>query len=765
MTGKALRQQIRILLLATAIGAMMSPAALRAEGNDAAVDEAAPVYTGLPEVEIDGSVLEHLGKNFPAVTGGEPLKLIPPPEMAVQSLTAPTLTNPESFAGPKTPAPAGSPTLTGIAEESLPVKAKAITKTGTIQPVIREVPAPAALLTEIVKEPLPEIKAAIRPVIREIPAPVAKAVEKKTAKLVARAVPPLPGYKPQIPAKDVALVVDVPQKMAQPVAGTTSKIRNESDLKMSSQTIHTLIEKIASAPLSDAAAAEQVAKIEPSAPADIPAPVAPHVEPAPVLAVVDEREFIQPPKPGDHLTGSKAFKNLEPPEQGLFTWFPIKMRVKDSAELDPSANKPAVRAVKAPAEIVPPAEITAAVPVEPSIVNETAVAAAPEKIAVVVPERGPIKVWNHSAQNVEPVVLGPIPDFVLPKPEVIAQTPPPPAPEKIAAVETQQQDQPESMAIDDTAPPEPEVIAAAPASIDIETPVEIHAEGWRQENPEVVIKDAPIPGRRPEKQMASQEFVEQARRTVMDTYTVMRNDGAPMPAVAKADVSKEKLAPTRMSVADLANDPLASQILAMSPAEVAATLNEITPAAGRQLSRDLNAISKPRIVRQEGERIFKSRQKNFQPVYDAAPAERQAAAAPLSPVAETPASAPVAPVSNVPESSILIGGERLDLALPFPVGIIDLPDDAKANMDNGVIPVLKSREGMRVQIVAFASPTGGKEASARRTALSRALAVRSYLISQGIDATRMDVRALGMQTDPQAPKDKVDLHLVTPKKG
>jgi outer membrane protein OmpA-like peptidoglycan-associated protein len=342
---------------------------------------------------------------------------------------------------------------------------------------------------------------------------------------------------------------------------------------------------------------------------------------------------------------------------------------------------------------------------------------------------------------------------------VVAETVPP-APENRTPEAVPQENIADNKAVTESILPQKQVADAVPESDAI-----IPEEEWRQENPAVVIavviKDAPVPGRRPEKQMASQEFVEQARRTVLDTYTVMRNDGAPMPAVAKADVSQEKLAPKRMSVADLANDPLASQILEMSPAEVAATLNQITPAAGRQLSRDLNAISKPRIVRLEGERIFKSRQKNLERVYDTAPAEENQHAPAPFPAAQTEEDAPVA---NLPED-VIIDGERLDLALPFPAGGIDLPEEARENMDNGVIPVLKSREGLRIQIVAFASPTAGKEASARRTALSRALAVRSYLISQGIDATRMDVRALGVQTDPKGAKDKVDLHLVIPKKG
>ena len=45
---------------------------------------------------------------------------------------------------------------------------------------------------------------------------------------------------------------------------------------------------------------------------------------------------------------------------------------------------------------------------------------------------------------------------------------------------------------------------------------------------------------------------------------------------------------------------------------------------------------------------------------------------------------------------------------------------------------------------------------ARRLSLSRALTVRSYLISQGVRSTRIDVRALGARAS-DGPADRVDL--------
>jgi outer membrane protein OmpA-like peptidoglycan-associated protein len=75
------------------------------------------------------------------------------------------------------------------------------------------------------------------------------------------------------------------------------------------------------------------------------------------------------------------------------------------------------------------------------------------------------------------------------------------------------------------------------------------------------------------------------------------------------------------------------------------------------------------------------------------------------------------------------------------------------------VAALRQDEGSRLQIVAYA--TGGDESGsqARRLSLSRALAVRSYLIDQGVRSTRMDVRALGNRSS-DGPTDRVDIVLV-----
>ena len=62
----------------------------------------------------------------------------------------------------------------------------------------------------------------------------------------------------------------------------------------------------------------------------------------------------------------------------------------------------------------------------------------------------------------------------------------------------------------------------------------------------------------------------------------------------------------------------------------------------------------------------------------------------------------------------------------------------------------------RLQLKAYAEATGNDTSKARRLSLSRALAVRSFLIENGLRSTRIDVRALGIARDGGAP-DRVDI--------
>lgn len=112
----------------------------------------------------------------------------------------------------------------------------------------------------------------------------------------------------------------------------------------------------------------------------------------------------------------------------------------------------------------------------------------------------------------------------------------------------------------------------------------------------------------------------------------------------------------------------------------------------------------------------------------------------------TPAAQPSAPASS--------GGP---MALAFGAGSSTLNAAAKSSLAS-VAEKMKADSSLRLQLRAYASGTNETASRARRLSLSRALAVRSYLIDQGVRSTRIDVRALGNRVEGGSP-DRVDVVL------
>jgi outer membrane protein OmpA-like peptidoglycan-associated protein len=96
----------------------------------------------------------------------------------------------------------------------------------------------------------------------------------------------------------------------------------------------------------------------------------------------------------------------------------------------------------------------------------------------------------------------------------------------------------------------------------------------------------------------------------------------------------------------------------------------------------------------------------------------------------------------------------------FPAGSAEIPDTALAALD-AVAARMSVDDKLRLQVIAYASGAPEDASRARRLSLSRALAVRSYLIKRGVPSTRMEVRALGNGVSGE-PADRVD---IIPKSG
>jgi outer membrane protein OmpA-like peptidoglycan-associated protein len=93
--------------------------------------------------------------------------------------------------------------------------------------------------------------------------------------------------------------------------------------------------------------------------------------------------------------------------------------------------------------------------------------------------------------------------------------------------------------------------------------------------------------------------------------------------------------------------------------------------------------------------------------------------------------------------------------LLFGDGSAELTARAAGQLDT-LATALQQDADARVQLLAYAKASDDGTSKARRLSLSRALAVRAYLIERGVRSTRMDVRALGSGFS-NGPADRVDI--------
>jgi outer membrane protein OmpA-like peptidoglycan-associated protein len=120
---------------------------------------------------------------------------------------------------------------------------------------------------------------------------------------------------------------------------------------------------------------------------------------------------------------------------------------------------------------------------------------------------------------------------------------------------------------------------------------------------------------------------------------------------------------------------------------------------------------------------------------------------------EQMASRPTAPEKT--DGPVGAGTTRM---IAFPAGATTVPSGAESTLKAAAL-ALKGNQGLRVQLKAYAASGKDGESRARRLSLTRALGVRSFLIKQGVEPTRIDVRALGSKV-PSGSADRVDLSVV-----
>jgi outer membrane protein OmpA-like peptidoglycan-associated protein len=131
------------------------------------------------------------------------------------------------------------------------------------------------------------------------------------------------------------------------------------------------------------------------------------------------------------------------------------------------------------------------------------------------------------------------------------------------------------------------------------------------------------------------------------------------------------------------------------------------------------------------------------------PPAQKAVSQPVTPAPKQTASLPP---QTGPSGSLAAGQQ---FRLTFGAGNAAVENAAGTQLDN-IAKSLKGNEALRLQLLAYSGGATQTPSQARRLSLSRALAVRSRLIKQGIRSTRIDVRALGNKSEG-GPPDRVDV--------
>lgn len=108
------------------------------------------------------------------------------------------------------------------------------------------------------------------------------------------------------------------------------------------------------------------------------------------------------------------------------------------------------------------------------------------------------------------------------------------------------------------------------------------------------------------------------------------------------------------------------------------------------------------------------------------------------------------------------GQDAMKRTLPMQPGQISLSPPLAQQIAGDVLQELGAdgKKDWRVQIRAYAAPHGAGLSSDKRIALSRALALRSSLITQGVAPDKIDVLADGLEN---AGDERIDLYLYGPK--
>lgn len=317
------------------------------------------------------------------------------------------------------------------------------------------------------------------------------------------------------------------------------------------------------------------------------------------------------------------------------------------------------------------------------------------------------------------------------------------------------------------APPTVKGVPVASAAVPAKKPAPQAAQA---ENHFPAIANPPVPPRRPATQYASKDFVKQARQQVGTSpapqYQVRHQPIPGVPAMPARPAGKVVAETTYLPKSEDAENALLKRMMQMDRTQVLAGVQDV---AGRTEKSAPPTTNLPAALFKSGaqhpvpsgpngpvtsERIAAQNDIGTEKIA-ANVAEGLAAVEPAAGVAPSISSALI----TLPEGAYQ-GATALS-SLPL-AGDGALSDELRASLTENIIPALQKERDTRLQLQSFADHSAGGPLSARRTALSRALALRAFLMEHGIEAHRLEMRALGLPAAnaPAGAVNRIDLVLI-----
>ncbi|MEX2297283.1 MAG: OmpA family protein [Dongiaceae bacterium] len=251
---------------------------------------------------------------------------------------------------------------------------------------------------------------------------------------------------------------------------------------------------------------------------------------------------------------------------------------------------------------------------------------------------------------------------------------------------------------------------------------------------------------------------------------------APAAASAEETAAREALAEAEAEVAEAEAAQAAAIAAAEAEAEAvsagatAAEEEAAAEAAAASVAEAAEAEAEAEAAEAEAASLAAATDANDQAALAAAQAEEEAAAiAAVEAEEELAAEAAAAEAELAAEEEIVADeeAETQEASLPpittadgqvsvvFATESADLPPEAEGALRELAVRMADD-ETLRLELLAYAAGDEDSASRARRMSLSRALAVRAFLINEGVRSTRMDVRALGNNIEGE-PADRVDI--------